>query len=376
MKIIKKGIVYRVTQGPFQYQAWPSVCVDENGTLYAVCSGHRIAHVCPFGKDLMFVSHDGGESWSLPTIVNDTWLDDRDAGITYLGDGKMILSYFTHPTEAYMKTWRGWLLRDAANYAPMVEGMLKCYDEYTPEQNRAGSFVKLSSDYGKSWGDAIQVPVSAPHGPVFTASGRLLYLGRETQGTFNRYDANADDSADPTPKEERGLIFLYESFDDGKTWERLSQVKYPDDVTPDKFCEPHIVELQNGELIAAIRVHDHPTVYDNYTIYFASSTDGGKSWSDMWKLGHYGSPPHLCLLKDGSVVITYGRRTEPHGVRAVVSKDGCRTFSDEFILWDSHCGDLGYPATVQLEDGTLLTVHYQRYGDDKRTSIVYTKWEI
>ena len=275
-----------------------------------------------------------------------------------------------------MKTWRNWVMSDARDFAPMVEGMLKCYESFTPEQNRAGSFVKLSSDYGKSWGEAIQMPISAPHGAVKTVSGRLLYLGRETQGTFNRYDKNADDSADPTPVEDRGIIFLYESFDDGKTWERLSRVKYPDDVTPDKFCEPHIVELQNGELIAAIRVHDHPTVYDNYTVYFASSTDGGKSWSDMWKLGHYGSPPHLCLLKDGSVVVTYGRRTEPHGIRAVVSTDGCRTFSEEFILWDSHCGDLGYPATVQLEDGSLVTVHYQRYENDGRTSIVYTKWEI
>ena len=87
---MKQGIIYRKTDGPFRYQAWPSVCCDENGVLYAVCSGHRVAHVCPFGKNLMFTSHDGGETWSPPIIVNDTRLDDRDAGITYLGNGKMI----------------------------------------------------------------------------------------------------------------------------------------------------------------------------------------------------------------------------------------------------------------------------------------------
>ena len=53
MKTIKKGIVYRATEGPFRYQAWPSVCQDENGVLYAACSGHRSSHVCPFGKTMI-----------------------------------------------------------------------------------------------------------------------------------------------------------------------------------------------------------------------------------------------------------------------------------------------------------------------------------
>ena len=94
MKILKQGIVHRKTEGPCRYQAWPSLCKDENGVLYAVWSGDRSSHVCPFGKNLMSISRDGGEKWCPPIIVNDTWLDDRDGGITYLGDGKMLISYF------------------------------------------------------------------------------------------------------------------------------------------------------------------------------------------------------------------------------------------------------------------------------------------
>ena len=253
MKIIKKGIVYRVTQGPFRYQAWPSLCMDEKGTLYAVCSGHRAGHVCPFGKDLMFKSDDGGENWTAPQIINDTWLDDRDAGITYLGGGKMLLAYFCHPKDVYMGMWRNWIVGGCdPNYKELCEGMLKCYENFTPEQNKAGSFIKRSLDYGNSWSEAIQVQISAPHGAVLTASGRLLYLGKETQGTLNRYIVDADDSLDPTPVEDRKHIFLYESFDEGVTWEKVSKLPVPEGLAPGNLHEPHIVELPSGELVASI----------------------------------------------------------------------------------------------------------------------------
>lgn len=376
MKIIKKGIVFRATEGPFRYQAWPSVCKDENGTLYAVCSGHRSSHVCPFGKNLMFTSSDGGEKWSVPSIVNDTWLDDRDAGITYLGNGKMLLSWFNHPAEIYRGIWRNWIVGDAQpEFRPMIEGFLEAYGNYTPEQNNAGSFVKLSSDYGKTWGDPIRTLVSAPHGPVMTAGGRLLYVGREFPGLASRYTTSIDNPDDKVPQEDRSRLFLCESFDEGKTWELVSKLPVCEGSSNENFCEPHLVELPDGELIVAIRVHDDE-VYDNFTVYFRSSKDGGKTWSDMWHLGRAGSPPHLLLRSDGSVLLSYARRTAPFGIRASVSYDGCRTFGEEFILSEAANGDLGYPATAELSDGSLVTVYYQHYEDDDRTSILYTKWKI
>jgi hypothetical protein len=135
------------------------------------------------------------------------------------------------------------------------------------------------------------------------------------------------------------------------------------------------VETPDGEIIVAIRAHDDPA-YDHFGVYFTSSKDGGKTWSDLWSLGKIGSPPHLLLRRDGSIVVTYGRRSAPFGIRAVVSYDGCRTFSEEFILSEARNGDLGYPATTELADGSLVSVYYQPYGDDLRTSILYTKWRI
>ena len=111
-------------------------------------------------------------------------------------------------------------------------------------------------------------------------------------------------------------------------------------------------------------------------MFFLNSTDGGKSWSTPRSCEISGSPPHLLLTSDGKVVVTYGRREEPFSIRAVVSTDGCHTFGEEMILSNTWVGDLGYPATVQLDDRSFLSVYYHRYENDARTSILYTKWEI
>lgn len=380
MQIIKQGIVHRVTEGPCRYQAWPTVVQDENGVLYAAWSGNRSSHVCPFGKTLMSISRDGGEKWTPPMIINDTWLDDRDAGLTYLGEGKMLMSYFHHPKDIYRTDWRSWVIDGPDGGDPLFRDVLgaylNAYYNFTPEMDTAGSFLRKSEDYGMSWSDPIKVPISAPHGPVKTASGRLLYLGKEFNATMHRYNTKMAQGEDPIPAEDRGQIFLYESFDEGTTWEKLSRLPLPEGTTTDNIHEPHVLELPSGELIAALRGQNCPAVYHNFSMFFLNSTDGGKTWSTPRSCEISGSPPHLLLTSDGRVIVTYGRREEPCGIRAVVSEDGCHSFSEEMILDRSWIGDLGYPATVELADGSFLSVYYQRYENDNRTSILYTKWKL
>lgn len=65
---------------------WPSTARLPDGRIMAVCSGFRLAHVCPFGKVVACYSSDEGLTWSLPSVVLDTPLDDRDAGIAVSGE--------------------------------------------------------------------------------------------------------------------------------------------------------------------------------------------------------------------------------------------------------------------------------------------------
>ena len=95
------GIVGRTVDGFFRYQAWPTVTKDKKGVLCAASSGHRLAHVCPFGKNLLYISHDEGKSWLGPIIANDTYLGNRDAALVAWGDGQQ-LSWFSLPKEFYI----------------------------------------------------------------------------------------------------------------------------------------------------------------------------------------------------------------------------------------------------------------------------------
>ena len=91
----EQGIVWRNPKSIFKYNGWPSVCRDERGVLYATASSFRIQHVDPVGKNAMFVSFNDGKTWTRPIVVNDSYLDDRDTGVASLGDGKMIISWFS-----------------------------------------------------------------------------------------------------------------------------------------------------------------------------------------------------------------------------------------------------------------------------------------
>ncbi len=359
------GIVHRSNGSIFGFEAWPSLAKDENGTLYAVCSGFRVAHICPFGKTVMYISRDEGKTWSAPIVIGDTLLDDRDAGILYLGGGKLLVTWFTHSTEHYLNTWRSSIVNRAT---PMekaaVEGMLKGYESLPEEMARGGSYVRISEDYGKTWSEPILVPVSAPHGPALCADGSIIYLGKEMY-----YPTQ---SVHP----EKGNIAAYKSEDGGYTWNRLATLSIPEGHTTANFHEPHVIELPSGELLGAIRVQGE-NVTPSQTIYTTRSQDGGKNWSPMQPTGLVGLPAHLMLHSSGALICAFGRRIEPYSQRAAVSCDMGKTWQDEYILDDrqSH-HDFGYPSSAELSDGSILTVYYQREEGAKKPSILQTIWKL
>ena len=49
---------------------------------------------------------------------------------------------------------------------------------------------------------------------------------------------------------------------------------------------------------------------------------------------------------------------------------------EPLVLCEARDGDIGYPCTVEMDDGSLFTVYYQRYADDAKTSMLYTRWRL
>lgn len=372
MKIVKPkaehGIVNRVCGSIFGYQGWGSVARDENGTLYVVASGFRVSHICPFGKTVMYISKNDGKTWSPPIVINDTYMDDRDAGIVYMGNGRMLVSWFTHSAYEYSNRWNASIqkLAEPAAYDTTV-GMLNGYAHLPPSEGLAGSYVRVSEDYGMTWGETVRLPITAPHGPTLCRDGSLIYLGvdhYQADGIHSKRLSRTDPAS------------LYRSRDGGYTWTLESQIVAPDWLNEQQHLdEAHVLELPNGNLLGAFRIEGSKP----FTIGLCVSEDQGKSWSEVAPTGVSGSPPHLMMHSSGALICSYGRREYPCGERAMVSYDLGRTWSEDYVLCepkDLNQGDLGYPATVELDDGSLLTIYYQRYEDDAKTSILYTKWRL
>ena len=361
------GVVSRRQGNLFCYQGWPSVARDEAGVLYAVSSAFRCSHICPFGKTALYISKNGGRTWSPPIVVNDTPLDDRDAGILYLGGGRLLVTWFCHPASVYLTDYYEDILgRAPAAVRAAAKGMLDDYKNIPPEQAGGGSFLRISEDRGMTWGDTVRLPVSAPHGPSLCRDGSIIYLGKELYAR---------------PGEELpGAIAAYLSEDGGRTWTRRGTCEKPAELSWEHFHEPHVLELEDGTLLGVIRGQGEGIPH-GFSVYQTLSHDRGATWSPWRCLEVSGSPPHLLRHSSGAIVCTFGRREPPYGERAIVSRDGGRTWPEEYILDErTPDADLGYPASVELEDGSILTVYYQKYHDaaadrfDDQTSVLFTRW--
>jgi len=116
------------------------------------------------------------------------------------------------------------------------------------------------------------------------------------------------------------------------------------------------------------------------------SLDRGRTWEPVLKTPVWGFPQHLLPLRDGRLLMTYGYRRKPFGVRACLSSDQGRTWDvDNEIVIRMDGGtaagkprvvadeDLGYPTSVQLADGSMLTVYYHN-ADGSNCFIAGTFW--
>ena len=133
--------------------------------------------------------------------------------------------------------------------------------------------------------------------------------------------------------------------------------------------------LEDGKVIVHIRVQGGNGVF---TIYQSESCDGGKTFTKPHRLlaEKGGSPAHIINDK-GTLISTYGYRNMPYGIRAMFSKDGGKTWdTDNDIYINGVDRDMGYPSTVELNDGSLLTVFYAHETEDKPATIIQQKWDF
>ena len=349
--ICKHGVVCTRPGSEYGYFGWPSAAILGDGRVVVGCSGLRRHHVDPFGKTVLCVGtpKDGfGEC----IVGHDSPLDDRDAGVVALGGNSLLVTWFTLDTRIFRD--------DLMKYSPAEFEVMDAAMRAFPEDAKkyVGSWTMRSDDGGATFTSPARCPVSSPHGPVVMRDGRLIYLGKLFPEGMDR---------------PFGIVSCAESRD-GLHWDVLGEVPLPENVTNGQFHEPHVVELNDGALLCLIRYH-----YPNggLGIYKSVSRDGGRTWSTPEDMDIHGSPPHLLRHSSGAIMLTYGWRHAPYGQRARISRDDGATWSDEIILRDDGPdGDLGYPCSVELPGGDILTVYYQKRPGESLTSILWTQWRI
>lgn len=380
------GILWSMPGNPFGYFGWPTVARMDDGSLVVAASGMRLGHVCPYGRTVFLKSRDEGRTWSSPRVINDTPLDDRDAGILSLGGKRLLLSWFSSDTRVHVlkpktndarsfarplsRKERSWIAARARAWAD-IEPLWKAGLQWTTDEIVSrfhGSWVRISEDGGDTWNPPVRVDVSAPHGPIRLRDGRIFYFGKsaETHALF----AGA------------GAIRALASRDGG-TWTSTGCVPFSSGTHPHNYHEPHAVELPSGRIIGLIRLqsivgHDiSPLGLPPWGIAQTESDDGGKTWTTARSLGFHGSPPHLMRHSTGVLICSYGYRARPLGQRVALSHDEGRSWKHDYVLRaDGLSADLGYPSTVELTDGDLLTVYYQQRAKGEHPSLLCTRWEL
>jgi len=284
------------------YQAFPDVCRLQSGDLLCVFyAGY--GHVslprpdCPKGGRICYVrSPDEGRTWTTPRVLFDGPFDDRDPHIAQMRDGTLWCSFFT--------------------YRPQADRTVLC-----------DTCLVASRDGGQTW--AAEPQVVAPGWPS-SAPVRELPDGARILGVYREEGATAYG----------GVI---RSTDGGRTWSAPIPIGKGSGVRLD--AETDFVLLKDRTLYAALRG-------DRVNMHFATSLDGGLTWSPVKDLGFAGHCPHFTRLSTGEILLAHRLPlTALH-----FSRDEAKTWQGPCQIDDTPGA---YPSTVELKDGTVLAVYYE-----------------
>jgi len=286
-------------------------------------------HVGISGTLAVSTSADGGRSWSDPVKVQPRWDDNRNPAFGVNARGNLVLAYWKARLHAYQDDSGSGLLYAGSSNGDIGRVPALC--------------IAHSTDNGRSWGEpqcclSEHLSLASPYGRI-TRGHDVLFLP-----VYGR------------PREDMGCrdaSYLLRSTDGGTTWDHETLVATGHN-------ETSIAWLPDGRLLAAARS-------ESGHVATCFSDNGGESFSQPVQVTRDGEhPADLTVLQSGRVLLTFGRRIRPYGCGALMSSDGGATWSrDKEILLagdGAESTDLGYPSTVQLADGHLVTALYYASG--------------
>ncbi|MDO8538862.1 MAG: sialidase family protein [Opitutaceae bacterium] len=330
------------------YSAFPSVVRRPDGELIVAfrrAPSRRVlgekseGHVDPNSYLVMVRSPDNGETWTREPelIYAHAFGGSQDPCLLQLRDGTLLCASY------------GWQFI----HPDAVAKLKQPYLQNKPGVIFLGGYLVRSTDGGASWRGPIyppHIPVDVNHDPygrpvpaynrgaLFEAKdGRILWV------------VAANDSLAPR----KTSTHLLTSTDKGTSWHYAAPVAVDPKIT---FNETSVYETPRGDIVAFLR-----TAGLDDQACIARSPDGGKTFQPWQSMGFQGHPLHALRLPDNRVLLTYGYRHAPFGIRARILNSECTDFATatEIVLRDDGgTSDIGYPWAVVLDERRVLVVYY------------------
>ena len=217
----------------------------------------------------------------------------------------------------------------------------------------------VSFDRGRSWSVPYKMPSVGP-----SSGGQTDYIvnGPSDCMFFQK------DSSRP---------YCARTLDGGKTIHFVSWM------TPKPLgytIMPSTIRISENQLVSAIR-QSRGEPFRGWIDIFGSN-DNGENWEFLSKCAFTdnrdwnGNPPSMVRLLNGRLCVTYGYRWVPFGIRAKISNDNGKTWSDEIVLrQDGLNWDLGYARTIARADGKVVTMYYFATAENPEHHIAATIWD-
>ena len=224
----------------------------------------------------------------------------------------------------------------------------------------------VSHDRCKTW----QGPYKLPDFGRKAILARTDYIINGKHDMYAFMAAAKDDGAEGWP-------FCVRTQDGAKTWEFWSWIGSQPPPRGGYAIMPSTVRTSSEGFLTMIRRKATVGEESSYWIESYTSQDNGKNWLFLNKPveTHAGNPGHLIRLQDGRLLLTYGHRAAPYGIRAKISRDDGKNWGEEILLRaDGGNWDLGYPRTAQRADGQVVAVYYFNEHENQERYIAATIW--
>jgi len=235
----------------------------------------------------------------------------------------------------------------------------------------AGDQFVVSTNRGRAW--------SGPYafaGFDFKLTSRTDYL---VQGPRDCLVFLSGEQPEVTGSNYRDRAFAARTTDGGVSFRFLSWMT--GEPLGVRSVMPATVRTAPNRLVSVMRRKVNVNRRDVNWIEASVSEDNGASWRFLSRVaetdrgGNNGNPPALLALTDGRLVVAYGYRSKPFGIRAKLSADGGRTWGEELVLRnDAASWDIGYPRMVLRPDGKIVTLHYYHTSEYPEQHIAATIW--